>query len=63
MIFLKGWFAYNKITQGDIHEYQEKAIAWRLCLNMTAAEVKNTLDMAIARTGVKHVHEKPYPVG
>jgi len=27
MIFLKRWFAYNKITQGDIHEYQEKAIA------------------------------------
>ena len=27
MIFLKRWFAYNKITQGDMHEYQEKAIA------------------------------------
>jgi integrase len=27
MIFLKRWFAYNKITQGEMHEYQEKAIA------------------------------------
>ena len=27
MIFFKRWFAYNKITQGEMHEYQEKAIA------------------------------------
>jgi type I restriction enzyme M protein len=27
MIFLKRWIAYNKITQGEMHEYQEKAIA------------------------------------
>jgi voltage-gated potassium channel len=27
MIFLKRWFAYNKTTQGDMHEYQEKVIA------------------------------------
>ena len=27
MIFLKRWFSYNKITQGDMHEYQEKVIA------------------------------------
>jgi len=26
MIFLKRWFTYNKITQGEMHEYQEKAI-------------------------------------
>jgi hypothetical protein len=26
MIFLKRWFAYNKIMQGDIYEYQEKTI-------------------------------------
>jgi len=26
MIFLKRWFAYNKITQGDMHEYQEESI-------------------------------------
>jgi len=26
MIFLKRWFAYNKTTQGDMHEYQEEAI-------------------------------------
>jgi len=27
MIFLKRWFAYNKTTQGDMHEYQKEAIA------------------------------------
>ncbi len=25
MIFLKRWFAYNKITQGEMHEYKEEA--------------------------------------
>ena len=25
MIFLKRWFAYNKITQGDMHEYKKEA--------------------------------------
>lgn len=25
MIFLKRWFGYNKITQGDMHEYKEEA--------------------------------------
>jgi len=24
MMFLKRWFAYNKITQGEMHKYQEK---------------------------------------
>ena len=27
MIFSKRWFEYNKITQGDMHEYQEEIIA------------------------------------
>ena len=27
MIFLKRWFAYNKITQGDMHEYEKEARA------------------------------------
>jgi len=27
MMFLKRWFAYNKITLGGIDEYQEEAIA------------------------------------
>jgi hypothetical protein len=31
MIFLKRWFAYNKHTQGEMHEYKEKAIAQFLC--------------------------------
>jgi len=27
MIFLKRWFTYNKITQGDMHEYKEETRA------------------------------------
>jgi hypothetical protein len=27
MIFLKRWFAYNETMRGEMHEYQEKAIA------------------------------------
>ena len=27
MIFLKRWFVYNKITQGEMYEDQEKAVA------------------------------------
>jgi len=27
MIFSKRWFAYNKITQGDMHEYKEETRA------------------------------------
>jgi transposase-like protein len=45
-------------------QYPEKScreIAWRLCQTMTAGDVKETLDIAIAKTGVKHVHvlQKP----
>ncbi len=32
MIFLKRWFAYNKITRGDIDEYEEKALWDKLYL-------------------------------
>jgi len=28
MIFLKQCFAYSKLTQGEIYEYQEKALVW-----------------------------------
>jgi len=47
-----GWYYLSTV----LDDYSRYIIAWRLCLNMTAAEVAKTLDMAIARTGVKHVH-------
>jgi len=47
-----GWYYLSTV----LDDYSRYIIAWRLCLNMTAAEVTKTLDMAIARTGVKHVH-------
>jgi putative transposase len=47
-----GWYYLSTV----LDDYSRYIIAWRLCLNMTAAEVKKTLDMAIARTGVEHVH-------
>ena len=30
-------------------------IAWKLCRTMKAEDMKNTLDMSIAETGVEHV--------
>jgi putative transposase len=47
-----GWYYLSTV----LDDYSRYIITWRLCRNMTAAEVKKTLDLAIARTGVKHVH-------
>ena len=46
-----GWYYLSTV----LDDYSRYIIAWRLCQNMTAAEVKETLDMAIVRTGVKQV--------
>jgi putative transposase len=47
-----GWYYLSTV----LDDYSRYIITWRLCRNMTAAEVKKTLDLAIDRTGVKHVH-------
>ena len=47
-----GWYYLSTV----LDDYSRYIITWRLCRNMTAIEVKKTLDLAIARTGVKHVH-------
>jgi transposase InsO family protein len=47
-----GWYYLSTV----LDDYSRYIVAWRLCRNMTAEEVKKTLDMALARTGVKHVH-------
>jgi transposase-like protein len=56
---------WNKIPEWEkervvevAREYPEKScreIAWQLCRTMKAEDVKNTLNMAIAKTGVEHV--------
>jgi putative transposase len=47
-----GWY-YLSTVMDDFSRY---IIAWQLCRTMKAEDVKNTLDMAIERTGVEHVH-------
>lgn len=46
-----GWY-YLSTVMDDFSRY---IIAWQLCQTMRAEDVKNTLDMAIAKTGVEHV--------
>jgi len=46
-----GWY-YLSTVMDDFSRY---IIAWQLCRTMKAKDVKNTLDMAIAETGVEHV--------
>jgi len=36
-------------------DFSRYIIAWQLCRTMKAEDVKNTLDMAIEKTGVEHV--------
>ena len=47
-----GWYYLSTV----LDDYSRYIIAWRLCQTMTAGDVKQTLDIAIAKTGVKHVH-------
>jgi putative transposase len=46
-----GWY-YLSTVMDDFSRY---IIAWQLCRTMKAEDVKNTLDMAIAETGVEPV--------
>jgi putative transposase len=46
-----GWY-YLSTVMDDFSRY---IIAWQLCRTMKAEDVKNTLDMAIEKTGVEHV--------
>jgi transposase InsO family protein len=47
-----GWYYLATV----LDDYSRYIIAWRLCQTMTAEDVKMTLDLALATTGVKHVH-------
>jgi putative transposase len=48
------WGWYYLATVMD--DYSRYIIAWQLCQTMKAEDVKKTLDMAIEKTGVEHVH-------
>jgi putative transposase len=48
------WGWYYLLTVLD--DYSRYIIAWNLCKSMKAEDVKKTLEIAIAKTGVKHVH-------
>jgi putative transposase len=47
-----GWYYLSTV----LDDYSRYIIAWRLCQTMTAWDVKKTLDIAIAKTGINHVH-------
>jgi len=47
-----GWYYLSTVMD----DYSRYIIAWQLCGTMKAEDVKETLDMAIERTGVEHVH-------
>jgi transposase InsO family protein len=47
-----GWYYLLSV----LDDYSRYITAWRLCTGMGADEVKTTLDMAIARTGITRVH-------
>ena len=46
-----GWYYLSTVMD----DYSRYIIAWQLCKNMKAEDVKETLDMAIEKTGVEHV--------
>ncbi len=46
-----GWYYLSTVMD----DYSRYVIAWQLCRTMTAEDVKDTLDMAIEKTGVEHV--------
>ena len=56
-------FTYLKVTSWGwyylltvLDDYSRYIIAWNLCKSMKAEDVKITLDQAIAKTGVQHIH-------
>jgi len=47
-----GWYYLSTVMD----DYSRYIIAWQLCRTMKAEDVKNTLDMALEKTGVNYVH-------
>lgn len=56
---IRGWGWYYLSTVLD--DYSRFIIAWRLCSTMTARDVQDTLDMAVAKTQIKQVKVRHRP--
>ena len=52
-----GWYYLSTVMD----DYSRYILAWRLCSGMSADDVKQTLDLAIAESGVEHVYVRHRP--
>ena len=55
-----GWYYLSTVMD----DYSRYILAWRLCQTMMAEDVEMTLDIALEKTGVEHVHvvHRPRPL-
>jgi putative transposase len=52
-----GWYYLSTVMD----DYSRYILAWRLCKGMSADDVRRTVDMAIAESGVDHVYIRHRP--
>ncbi len=52
-----GWYYLSTV----LDDYSRYILSWRLCTGMSASDVKDTVDDAIARSGVEHVRIRHRP--
>jgi len=52
-----GWYYLSTVMD----DYSRYILAWRLCSGMSTYDVKQTLDLAIAESGVEHVYVRHRP--
>jgi len=52
-----GWYYLSTVMD----DYSRFILSWRLCSGMSADDVKQTLDLAIAESGVDHVYVRHRP--
>jgi putative transposase len=52
-----GWYYLSTV----LDDYSRYILSWRLCTGMSASDVKDTVDDAIAKSGVEHVRIRHRP--
>jgi transposase InsO family protein len=52
-----GWYYLSTVMD----DYSRYILAWKLCTGMSAMDVKETIDLAIAESGVDHVYVRHRP--